>query len=172
MTRPPKKTAPAVLVTMGVSGSGKSYFGRKLAEAMGAIFYEGDDFHPPDNIAKMNRGTPLTDADRLPWLRDLNRVLLAAVERGETVVLACSALRKAYRDILRKDVPELQFIFLKGSHELITRRLVERRGHFMPPDLLESQFQALEEPEDALVVDISQPVQANVEFVREALYRQ
>ncbi len=169
MSADSKPPTPLVLVTMGVSGTGKSYFGRRLAAALNWKFIEGDDYHPPENVGKMTRGIPLTDADRLPWLNELNAVLKFSTQKEESVILACSALKASYRDILRKDVKGLRFVFLKGSHELISQRLAQRQEHFMSPELLASQFAALEAPEDALVVDISQSADKNVEWVRQEL---
>ena len=145
-----------VIVLMGVSGSGKSTVGKLLAERLGWTFIEGDDFHPPANVAKMRAGTPLTDADRKPWLAALRERVDAACARGENVVLACSALKHAYRDYLEKHEPEcVHYVYLHGSEELIRQRLAARKGHFMPPGLLHSQFEALEPPTDAVKVDVS-----------------
>jgi carbohydrate kinase (thermoresistant glucokinase family) len=118
---------------------------------------EGDSFHPPANVAKMAAGTPLTDEDRWPWLRAIAAAIDAYRARGENVVVACSALRRAYRDVLIGDRPDVRLVYLKGSRELIARRLAERKGHFMPPELLDSQFATLEEPgpdEHPIVVEI------------------
>ncbi|HLI13096.1 MAG TPA: gluconokinase [Alphaproteobacteria bacterium] len=147
-----------ILVVMGVSGSGKTSVGRKLAEALGAAFVEGDRYHPPSNVAKMSAGTPLTDEDRWPWLRALRDAMDALHVAGRDVVATCSALKQSYRNLLAEDRPHLRFVYLKGSEALIGERLKRRKGHFMPPELLHSQFVALEEPRDAITVDITPPV--------------
>jgi len=139
---------------MGVSGSGKSTVGRMLAERLGATFLDADDFHPPANVAKMRAGVPLDDADRAPWLDALAAELASPAGR---IVLACSALKTAYRDRLRQAAPGLLTIFLHGDPALIRRRMEARGGHFMPSGLLESQLQTLETPEDALRLDIAEP---------------
>jgi len=144
-----------VLLVMGVAGSGKTTIGHSLAAALGARFFDADDFHSPQNIQKMKCGEPLDDADRAPWLaalRDLVGDVLAA--RGRAV-LACSALKQAYRQLLRVDAKHVPVVFLNGSRQLIAARLRERQGHFAPESLLASQLAALEPPEDALEVDIS-----------------
>jgi gluconokinase len=146
-----------IIVVMGVSGSGKTTIARRLAEIEGWPLIEGDSFHPPENIAKMAAGIPLTDEDRWPWLRAIAATIDAFRTRGESAVVACSALRRAYRDVLIGDRPDVRLVYLKGSRELIGERLKERKHHFMPPDLLESQFQTLEEPgpdENTIVVDV------------------
>ena len=140
---------------MGVSGSGKTTIGQGVAEAMDWGFSDADDFHGPANVRKMKSGIPLTDEDREPWLRNL-RAVIERWKRGEPGhVLACSALKGSYREILRQNDPDVKFVYLQGSFDLIARRLKERKGHFFDPALLRSQFDALETPEDALVFDIS-----------------
>ena len=133
---------------MGVAGSGKSLIGGALARALDVAFVEGDDYHSPEDVARMASGTPLTDADRLPWLRSVAKRIRDAKSAGTGLVVACSALKRSYRDLLRAEsgAPGLQFVFLKGSRALIAGRLADRRGHFMPPTLLDSQLAALEEP--------------------------
>lgn len=156
-----------IVILMGVSGSGKTTVGRMLAGELGWEFLEADEFHPPANIDKMRRGEPLDDADRDPWLAAIAKALDERVQAGRNAVLACSALKHAYRKRLRV-APEVRFVYLKGTFEEIEERLGDRRGHFFSPDLLESQFEALEEPHDALVVDISSPPAAIVrEITRE-----
>ena len=141
-----------IVVVMGVSGSGKTTIGRLLAARLRCAFIDGDDFHPPENIAKMASGTPLTDADRGPWLDLLNGKL-----RGlENAVLACSALKESYRLLLSKGLTNLRFVHLRGSIDLIRARLEKRRHRYMPASLLESQFATLEPPRDAIEVDISE----------------
>ena len=143
-----------VVVLMGVSGTGKTAVGTRLARALGGTFAEGDDYHPPANVAKMRSGTPLDDADRKPWLEALSREIGGWLAEGEPVVLACSALKQRYRDILKAGRPGVVFVHLKGDPALIRTRLQGRRGHYMPASLLDSQLAALEEPEDAIAVGI------------------
>jgi gluconokinase len=135
-----------IIVVMGVSGAGKTTVGERLAVRLGARFVEGDIHHPPANVAKMSRGVPLDDADRIPWLEALARELQRARAARTGIVLACSALRRAYRDILRAGHDDVDFVFLEGDKPLIRRRLDGRHDHFMPPALLDSQFAALEPP--------------------------
>jgi gluconokinase len=149
-----------IIVVMGVSGIGKTTVGVRLAEALGAGFLEGDKFHPRANIEKMSHGEPLTDADRKPWLERLAAELDASRVKGESVVLACSALRRSYRDILRAGHGDVDFVFLDAEQAVIQKRLDARKGHFMPPSLLDSQFAALERPEPderAVRGDATQP---------------
>lgn len=134
------------VVVMGVSGAGKSTIGPLLAAALGMAFADADAFHPAANIAKMSAGTPLTDEDRWPWLDAIGRHMMAEAAAGRPLVVACSALKWAYRDRLRAAVPSLRFVYLVGSKALIGERLAARKGHFMPAGLLESQFAALEDP--------------------------
>jgi gluconokinase len=147
------------LVFMGVSGCGKSTVAEIYAQRTGATLIEADDFHPPENIAKMSAGTPLTDADRASWLVAMAARLTVGKGYGEAMVVTCSALKKVYRDRLREGDPELFFIFLDGSQELLQARLDARKGHFMPPGLLGSQLATLERPnlasEKCLHVSIS-----------------
>ncbi|WP_191283314.1 gluconokinase [Pseudolysinimonas yzui] len=154
------------LVVMGVSGTGKSTIGRGLAETLGLPFVEGDDLHPPANVAKMAAGIPLTDADRAPWL---DRI---AAELDRPVVITCSALKRSYRDRLRAAAPDLVLVYLHGSPELLAARMAQRDGHFMPPSLLESQLATLEEPsadEDAIPVDVALQPDEIVELVVDRL---
>jgi gluconokinase len=151
-----------IYVVMGVSGSGKSLVGAGLARALGVDFVEGDQYHSAENIERMSRGIPLTDDDRARWLRSLAARIRDAKDSDSGLVISCSALKRSYRDILRAGAPELRFVFLKGGRELVAQRLAARKGHFMPPSLLESQFTTLEEPmpdEDAWVCDIRQSPQ-------------
>jgi gluconokinase len=152
-----------IAVMMGVSGSGKTTIARGVAQREGWRLVEGDSFHPPANVAKMHAGTPLTDEDRWPWLRAIAQEIDAMRARGEPAVVACSALKRAYRDILigaRKDVV---LVYLQGSKSLIAGRIAARKDHFMPPALLDSQFDTLEEPgedEHPIVVSIASPPDA------------
>lgn len=147
-------------VIMGVSGSGKSLIGAQLARALDIEFVEGDDLHPPDNLRKMAAATPLTDDDRHGWLTAIAARLLHARRAGVGLVISCSALKRRYRDLLRSvGTADVRFVHLAGSRALLAERLANRRGHFMPPALLESQIATLEEPspdERAWVCDISQ----------------
>jgi gluconokinase len=157
-----------IVIVMGVSGVGKTTVGKRLAELLGARFLEGDKFHPPENIEKMSHGEPLTDADRKPWLQRLAGEVAASRAKGESVVLACSALRRRYRDILRAGHGDVDFVFLAADQAVIQKRLDARRGHFMPPSLLDSQFAALEKPgpdERAVPADAAQLPDAIVESV-------
>ncbi|XP_027472773.2 probable gluconokinase isoform X1 [Zalophus californianus] len=156
--------APGALLVMGVSGSGKSTVGALLASKLGWKFYDADDYHPEENRMKMGKGIPLKDQDRIPWLCNLHDILLRDIASGQHVVLACSALKKAYRDVLirgKQCAPlqcdetgkdkqpaevKLLVVHLSGSFEVISRRLLKRKGHFMPPELLQSQFDTLEPP--------------------------
>jgi carbohydrate kinase (thermoresistant glucokinase family) len=146
-----------VAVMMGVSGSGKTTIAEGVAKREGWRLVEGDDLHPPANVAKMKSGTPLTDEDRWPWLRAIAREIDAIRARGEPAVVTSSALKRVYRDILIGDRPDVALVYLKGSRELIGHRMASRKGHFMPTALLESQFTTLEEPgedEHPIVVSI------------------
>jgi len=144
---------------MGVCGSGKSTIGTQLARALDIEFVEGDDLHPADNVRRMAAGTPLTDDDRRGWLMAITARLREAKRTGVGLVVSCSALKRSYRDLLRSGGEvDLRFVYLAGSRALLAERLAQRRGHFMPPSLLESQLAILEEPspdERAWVCDIS-----------------
>jgi gluconokinase len=156
---------PCALVVMGVSGSGKSTVAEKLAEALGWTYEDGDKFHPASNVAKMAAGHPLTDEDRWPWLGAIAAEIDRACKAGEHVVIACSALKRAYRDVLVHGRSGVRIIFLNGTQQLIADRLAKRKGHFMPPDLLPSQFRTLEPPapdENPVTVSIDASVEAIV----------
>jgi gluconokinase len=142
---------PVVLILMGVAGSGKTTVATLFAQKTGAVFYEGDDFHPPENVAKMRAGIPLTDDDRKCWLQILKKIVVDALAKKEFSVLTCSALKAKYRDELGAGDPRVKFVHLTGPPALIEERLQNRRGHFMPPTLLASQLATLEPPADALV---------------------
>jgi gluconokinase len=157
-----------IIVLMGVTGAGKSTVGRLLAQDLGWKFFEGDDFHSRANIEKMRRGTPLNDDDRRVWLEAIREAIDATAHRRESAVIACSALKRSYRERLR--VPgETVFVYLKADIDLIHDRLKSRAGHFMNPELIESQFETLEEPGQALQIDASLPPGEIVERIRRQL---
>ena len=141
---------------MGVSGSGKTTVGQQLADDLGWKYYDGDDFHSLKNIAKMSVGTPLNDDDRSIWLSHIKQHIGKLVENHENAVFSCSALKQQYRRQLQNDSQAIKFVYLKGPRALIKKRLESRAGHFMSVDLITSQFEALEEPENVLVVNIKQ----------------
>ncbi len=141
-----------ILYVMGVSGSGKTTVGKLLAEKLGISFFDGDSYHPEANVRKMAQGHPLNDHDREGWLERLNELAQEHENRG--AVIACSALKIKYRNLLRHSIDNVEFVYLEGSFELISKRLAERKGHFMPPELLRSQFEALEIPHHAISVSI------------------
>jgi gluconokinase len=157
-----------LIVVMGVSGAGKTTVGRALADALGAAFLDADDFHPPANVAKMRAGQPLDDHDRAPWLARLHDELAARGAGGQSVVLACSALKQRYREALGRGM-DVRFVHLAGSRETIAARLAARSGHYMPAALLDSQFAALEAPADGITVDIADAPEAIVAHVLAAL---
>ena len=153
---------------MGVSGSGKSTIGEKLAERLGWSYEDGDEFHPASNVAKMSAGQPLTDEDRWPWLQAIANEIDRVCAAGGQAVIACSALKRAYREVLVHGRNDVRIIYLKGSQELIASRLAVRKGHFMPPGLLASQFKTLEPPdigENPVTVSIDASVEAIVEDI-------
>ena len=157
-----------IIVVMGVSGCGKTTVGRMLGEALGWPFFDADDFHPEANVAKMRAGIPLTDDDRWPWLDRLVAEMGAIDHRGDHAVLGCSALRQAYRERLAR-AGDVRFVYLKGDRDTIAARLASRSGHYMPPTLLDSQLATLEEPTDAIVVDIRLSAEEQVAAIRFAL---
>jgi gluconokinase len=140
---------PCALIMMGVSGSGKSTIADKLAERIGWRSVDGDKFHPASNIAKMSAGHPLTDEDRWPWLKAIAAEIDRSCKAGEKAVIACSALKRSYREILVHGRDDVRIVYLDGSQQLIAERLARRSGHFMPPGLLESQFKTLEPPDES-----------------------
>ena len=144
-----------VVIVMGVSGSGKSTVGESLAEALGGKFFDADDFHPKENIEKMENGEPLNDADRRPWLKRLRDEVIRNGDGNKVRVLACSALKKSYREMLSE--PGVEWIYLRGSREILVERLEDREGHFMKADMLDSQLDDLEAPSssEAIIIDIS-----------------
>jgi gluconokinase len=159
-----------IVVLMGVSGCGKTAVGKALAADLGWPFFDGDDFHPAGNVAKMAAGTPLTDADRWPWLDRLAAEMAALNGRGADAVFACSALKEAYRDRFRR-AGEVRFVHLKGDYETIAARVATRTHRYMPAALLTSQFATLEEPQDAIVVDVRDAIPVKIAKIRAALQR-
>ncbi len=156
---------------MGVAGSGKTAFGKKLAERLGWEFFDADDFHPQANIAKMSVGIPLSDSDREPWLAALANLLDSTLRTGKHPVLACSALKESYRRKLLEGRNDIVLVYLKGSYDLIWSRISARQGHYMKPAMLQSQFAILEEPKkDALVLDISMTLDEMVAVVMEKMF--
>jgi gluconokinase len=153
--RPSIERLIMIIVIMGVSGVGKTTVGELLSQQTGWAFYDADSFHSPANIEKMRSGVPLTDEDRWPWLDRLNAVLRDAERKGESVILACSALKQRYRDRIAQGVTTVRWVHLAGAFELIKQRIDARKGHYMTAKLLESQFAALERPLDALEIDVS-----------------
>ncbi len=160
--------SPCALIVMGVSGSGKSTIAVALAERLGWTFEDGDRFHPASNVAKMSAGHPLNDDDRWPWLEAIADEIGRVCEAGGHVVIACSALKRAYRDVLGRGRKDVRLVFLDGSQALIADRLANRKGHFMPPGLLDSQFKTLEPPaadERPIAVSIDAPVETIIDNI-------
>ncbi|ASC70927.1 Gluconokinase [Halomicronema hongdechloris C2206] len=153
-----------IVIVMGIAGTGKTTLGKALARTLNWTFYEGDDLHPAANIVKMARGQPLTDADRVPWLQRLAQVINQCLAQQQSAVITCSALKAAYRKRLQQS-PAVQFVYLTGSRALIQQRLQQRQDHFMTAQLLDSQLATLEEPDDALRLDIAQSLDAMVQQV-------
>lgn len=159
---------PCALVVMGVSGSGKSTIADRLAARLGWRYEDGDSFHPPSNVAKMSAGQPLTDEDRWPWLQAIADEIDRVSAAGEHAVIACSALKRAYRAVLVHGRDDVRIVFLDGTQDLIAARLAARKGHFMPPGLLASQFRTLERPdadERPIIVSIDAPVERIVDDI-------
>lgn len=160
---------PMVILIMGVTGSGKTTVGKLLASSLEWQFADADSFHSAANIDKMERGIALTDADRLPWLQALQTAIAHWLRTQTPTVLACSALKSEYRQFLVAPSDPVRWVYLKGGYELIQQRLNQRQAHYMNPNLLTSQFDALEEPMDALQVDIAQPPNTIVQAIRKGL---
>jgi len=162
-----------IIILMGVAGSGKTTIGSELANQLGWPFYEGDDFHPADNVARMRSGVPLTDADRKPWLAALGNLIASLIAGKVSAVVACSALKSAYRDQLRKTAGararQVRFVYLRISSSMAEQRLQKRKGHFMRAAMVRSQFEALEEPDDAIVIDATLSPSDLLTQIRQAL---
>ncbi|MEA5603494.1 gluconokinase [Nostoc sp. UHCC 0252] len=165
-----------IIIVMGVSGSGKTTIGKLLADSLDWEFSDADSFHSPGNVDKMRRGIPLTEADRMPWLQDLQTAIKHWLQENKNVVLACSALKDSYRQFLVLDSgctntksDRIKLVYLKGPYELIQTRLQERSNHYMGEKLLNSQFDTLEEPLDAISIDVAQPPQIIVQNIKTAL---
>lgn len=158
-----------IVILMGVSGAGKTTIGELLAQDLGWPFYDGDDFHPPENIAKMSRGISLTDDDRTAWLAAVRQLLEQLLQEQHSAIFACSALKASYRKQLKRTDTAVQLVYLKGDYELIQHRLRARHGHFMKADLLASQFAALEEPMDIPSVEIDKEPREIVSEIKQRL---
>ena len=159
-----------VIIIMGVSGSGKTTIGKMLAEKTRFEFYDADNFHPKENIEKMQAGIPLTDEDRWPWLDNMNNFAKEKIKTGN-VIVTCSALKEIYRLRLCKGIEtSCRWIFLKGTYDMILQRMQQRKEHYMPASLLQSQFDALEEPTGAITEDISQSPEIIVQRIIKAIY--
>ena len=156
-----------IVLVMGVAGVGKTTIGEALAHALGARFIDADDYHPPENVAKMKAGIPLQDADRLPWLQKLNRIL----KDEDRAVLACSALKESYRRRLAQGIRDFRVVYLHGSADLIRERMKARRHRYMPAALLDSQLATLEPPTDAIAVDVAAPLAQSVASILRSLNR-
>ena len=158
-----------IVIVMGVSGSGKTTIGQLLAKDLDWPFYEGDAFHPRVNVEKMTQGVPLTDEDRTAWLTRLQDLIHQLLDRFESAVLACSALKQQYRDRLKGNCQEVAFVYLRASYDIAQERLLLRKGHFLKADLLASQFDTLEEPEGVLTVNSDRSPSAIVHEIKQGL---
>ena len=154
---------------MGVSGSGKTAVGTRLAEKLKYEFLDADNFHPPANIEKMKHGIALTDEDRFPWLKNLHHELGSRLSQGQSAILACSALKETYRQILGEDLAQVRFVYLHVDKEVLAERLQKRAGHFFPKELLDSQLATLETPHDALVIEENRPLDEVVDAIVKAV---
>jgi gluconokinase len=158
-----------VVIVMGVTGAGKSTVGSALASELGWRFLDADDLHPESNVAKMRAGTPLEDADRAPWLASVREEISRSLVRAEPLVVACSALKAAHRKVLAREHEDVLFVLLRVDEPLARQRVAHRAGHFMPPELVSSQLETLEEPERALVIEAAAPLAEKLATVRRAL---
>ena len=166
-----RQNAFSAIIIMGVSGCGKTTVARMLAERLGWTFIESDDYHSAEQVRKMASGSPLTDADRQPWLEILHGLLVGCSQKNQPAVMACSALKEKYRRMLGAGLSHIHYVYLKGSYDLIRERM-QHRQHFMKPAMLQSQFKALEEPQNALVIDITQPPENAVVKILEIIHKQ
>ena len=157
------------IIMMGVSGSGKTTIGLALSSALDWSFFDGDDFHSPENLKKMSQCIPLRDEDRLRWLETLSHLITENYNRGENLVLACSALKRIYRDQLRSNHADINFVYLEGDIDMIRQRMQTREKHYMKPGMLESQFQILEPPQDALQINIERSINEIVQEIIDVL---
>lgn len=164
-------TEAQAFVLMGVAGSGKTAVGTRVAERLGWVFLDADDFHPKSNVEKMRHGIPLTDEDREPWLERLHEELENKLSAGTSLILACSALKDSYRSILHQGLPGVEFVYLHVDHDTVLDRLRHRQAHFFPKELLESQFAALQAPKDAIDVNANLPLDDVVQRVVELANR-
>jgi gluconokinase len=160
---------PRALIVMGVSGSGKTAAGSRVAKRLGWLFLDADDFHPPANVEKMKRGIPLDDNDRAPWLDRLHSELRRQMDEGHSVILGCSALKDSYRDKLKDHLPEVRFVFLDVDRNTLLERLQKRQAHFFPKELLDSQLATLQRPHDAFIVDANRSIDEVVDSIVEAV---
>jgi gluconokinase len=158
-----------VIIIMGVEGTGKTTIGNMLAEKLGWKFYDADDYHPKRNIEKMRSGVPLNDDDRWPWLKEVRKLINSSLNLNETSIIACSALKRSYREYLKQQNEKIIFIYLKGDKNTILRRLASRKGHFAGTQLLESQLNTLEEPGGVLTCDISKQPEVITSYIIEKL---
>lgn len=152
-----ERTAPTAILLMGVAGCGKSTIGRLLSKRLGCAFIEGDEFHPAKNIEKMRAGIPLTDQDRMPWLSVLHARTVSTLEAGGSCVVACSALKEQYRQMLRRGISRFILVYLQIEQGTAEARLAARKNHFFSPSLLQNQFDNLERPTDGITVDATKP---------------
>ncbi len=154
---------------MGVAGTGKTTIGRMLSERLGWQFYDGDDYHPKENVEKMKKGIPLTDDDRWPWLRAIEQLINSRLSDNQKSIIACSALKREYREYLKQDKEDIVFVYLKGDEKILRERISSRHGHFAGVDLLESQLDTIEEPHNVLTVDISRKPEEITDYLIERL---
>jgi gluconokinase len=158
-----------ILILIGVSGAGKTVVGRLLARELGRPFYDADNLHSPENVARMAQGVALTDKERRPWLRAVRQLIDRCLDEKRPAVIACSALKEEYRSYLQNGRDQVQFVYLKGDYALIHGRLLQRQNHYMKADMLAGQFATLEEPQDALTVEVDQEPGAITAQIRQAL---
>ncbi|MDZ8028198.1 MAG: gluconokinase [Nostoc sp. DedQUE01] len=158
-----------IIIIMGVSGAGKTTIGKLLADSLDWEFSDADAFHSPENVEKMRCGIPLSEADRIPWLQDLQTAIKNWLQENKNAVLACSALKESYRQFLVVDSERIKLVYLKGSYELIQKRLLERHNHYMSEKLLDSQFNTLEEPLDTIYIDAIETPHVIVQNIKTAL---